>query len=58
MTDQDFDSKLRALGVSMTADNYDRYKLVALHKKEIGVAPKRGAPVEDIVSAIIAHHGA
>jgi hypothetical protein len=49
-----FDSDLRELNIGMHGASYDRYKLIALHRKELGVSPKRGAPVEEIVKAILA----
>ena len=58
MTSQDFASQLRSLNVGMTSGNYDRYKLIALHKNELGASSKRGASVEEIVSAIFNHRNA
>ena len=51
-TEAGFDEKLRALGVGMHGQNFDRYKIRAIYAKELGRA-KRGMGIEEMVTAIL-----
>jgi hypothetical protein len=51
----DFHTNLQSLNIGMGENNYDRYKLIALYKKEIGSSPKRGTAIAVIVQAIVDH---
>ena len=48
-----FGEKLESFNIGMGNENFDRYKLINLHKKEIGPV-KRGTRIEEVVNAIYA----
>src|SRR4051794_27409429 len=50
-TEDDFHRKLISLNVGMGPGDYDRYKLLAIYKQEVG-QPKRGMRIVDIVDGI------